>query len=276
MLAKLIVRGADRPQALARLRQALAAVEIAGVTTNVAFLSRVAGCRAFVQAQLDTGLIERSRAELFPPAGDAPVEALAAAAFAELAEEEREARRRATGGGDPHSPWDRVDGWRLNEDSHHDFVFLDGEVEHSVRVLFVEGALRLKFRGAEHALAGEPLADGLLRLALDGRSFKARAVQAGADWHVFWNGHSRRLTLKEELPAEAQAHGGSLTAPMPGKVVQVLARTGANVRKGDALIVLEAMKMEHTIAAPADGVVKEIHFAAGEQVLEGAVLISMD
>jgi 3-methylcrotonyl-CoA carboxylase alpha subunit len=276
MLAKLVVRGADRPQALARLRQALAAVEIAGVTTNVAFLSRVAACRAFVQAQLDTGLIEQSRTELFPPAGDAPVEALAAAAFAELAEEEREARRRAAEGGDPHSPWDRIDGWRLNEDSHHDFVFLDGEDEHSVRVLFVEGALRLGVRGAEHAFAGEPLAGGLLRLALDGRSFKARAVQAGADWHVFWNGHYRRLTLKEELPAEAQAHGGSLTAPMPGKVVQVLARAGANVRKGDALIVLEAMKMEHTIAAPADGVVKEIHFAAGEQVLEGAVLISMD
>ncbi|HVL37508.1 MAG TPA: acetyl/propionyl/methylcrotonyl-CoA carboxylase subunit alpha [Burkholderiales bacterium] len=276
MLAKLIVHGEDRAQALARLRQALDAVEIAGVKTNVAFLRRVAASRAFAQAELETGLIERNRAELFPPPGDAPLEALAAAAYAELAEEAREGREHAAASGDPYSPWFRVDGWRLNADSHHDFVFLDGQTEHPVRVLFVEEALRLSALGAEHALAGEALGEGVLQLRLDGRSFRARAVRDGADWHIFWNGAHRRLSLKEELPAAAQAHAGSLTAPMPGKVVQVLVKSGTRVKKGEPLLILEAMKMEHTITAPADGVVREIHYAAGEQVAEGAELIALE
>jgi 3-methylcrotonyl-CoA carboxylase alpha subunit len=277
MIAKLIVRGADRDGALARLRQALDEVEIAGVKTNVAFLRRIAGSRAFSRAELDTGLIERNRAELF--ASDRPLESdlLAAAAFAELAEEERAARERAATSGDPYSPWDRVDGWRLNEDSHHDFVFLDGETEHPVRVRFAEEGLRLSVDGKDHSFAGESLEGGALRLRLNGRAFKARAVREKSDWHVFSAGSYRRLTLKEVLQGQdADTRSGSLAAPMPGKIIQVLTRPGVSVKKGEPLIILEAMKMEHTISAPADGRVKEVHFAAGEQVLEGAELITLE
>jgi 3-methylcrotonyl-CoA carboxylase alpha subunit len=277
MIAKLIVRGADRDGALARLRQALDEVEIAGVKTNVAFLRRIAGSRAFSRAELDTGLIERNRAELF--ASDRPLESdlLAAAAFAELAEEERAARERAATSGDPYSPWDRVDGWRLNEDSHHDFVFLDGETEHPVRVRFAEEGLRLSVDGKDHSFAGESLEGGALRLRLNGRAFKARAVREKSDWHVFSAGSYRRLTLKEVLQGQdADTRSGSLASPMPGKIIQVLTRPGVSVKKGEPLIILEAMKMEHTISAPADGRVKEVHFAAGEQVLEGAELITLE
>ena len=111
-----------------------------------------------------------------------------------------------------------------------------------------------------------------LLLRLDGRAFKARAVRDGDDWHVLCDGHCRRLALAGLAAQEEDAGAGSLAAPMPGKVVKVLAQPGAKVAKGDALLILEAMKMEHTITAPADGVVKEIHYAAGEQVLEGAEL----
>jgi 3-methylcrotonyl-CoA carboxylase alpha subunit len=277
MIAKLIVRGADRDGALARLRQALDEVEIVGVKTNVAFLRRIAGSRAFSNAELDTGLIERNRAELF--ASDKPVESdlLAAAAFAELAEEQRVARERAATSGDPYSPWDRVDGWRLNEDSHHDFVFLDGETEHMVRVGFAEGGLRLAVHGQDHSFAGEPLDGGALRVRLNGRAFRARAVRDKSDWHIFSAGNYRRLTLKEVLQVqEADTRSGSLAAPMPGKIIQVMSRAGEPVKKGQALLILEAMKMEHTITAPADGVVKEVHYAAGEQVLEGAELITLE
>jgi 3-methylcrotonyl-CoA carboxylase alpha subunit len=274
MIAKLIVRGRDRATALARLRQALAEVEIAGVTTNVAFLRRVAASRAFAAAELETGLIERNRDELF---AEKPItsEVLAAAAFAELAEEEETARSRAASSGDPYSPWHRVDGWRLNQDSHHDFVFLDGETPHPVRLLFLEDGLRVTANGADHMLSGERLADERLLVRLDQRTFKARAVRAGHDWHVFAEGDYRRLSLRQELGAEEDARTGSLAAPMPGKVIKVMAKAGAKVTKGDALLILEAMKMEHTITAPADGVVKEIHYAAGEQVLEGAELITL-
>jgi 3-methylcrotonyl-CoA carboxylase alpha subunit len=276
MIAKLIVRGADRPAALARLRQALAEIEIAGLTTNVAFLRRVAASRAFVAGELDTGLIERNRSELFLK-NEITNEMLAAAAFAELAEEERAAQERAAASGDPYSPWHRVDGWRLNEDSHHDFVFLDGEAQHPVRLLFLEGGLRTIVNGASHALSGERLPEGRLLVRLDGRAFKARAVREGQDWHVFCEGDYRRLSLKQELAGlDADARVGSLAAPMPGRIIQVLTKIGTKVSKGEPLLILEAMKMEHTITAPADGVVKEIHYAAGEQVLEGAELITLE
>jgi len=277
MIAKLIVRGADRETALARLRRALAQTEIAGVTTNVAFLGRIAASRAFAAAELDTGLIERNRAELFPPRGAVADEMLAVAAFAELEAEEQAARERAGDSGDRYSPWDRVDGWRLNEESHHDFVFMDGDERHAVRLRFADEGERLAFGGRDYRLEGERLAGGTLLVRLDGRSFKARAVRDGSNWHVFCNGAYRRLALKEELQAPEDATaGGSLAAPMPGKVIQVMVAAGARVKKGQPLLILEAMKMEHTITAPADGVVKQINFAAGEQVLEGAELVTLE
>jgi 3-methylcrotonyl-CoA carboxylase alpha subunit len=277
MIAKLIVRGADRDRALARLRQALGEVEIAGVKTNVAFLRRIALSAAFSRAELDTGLIERNREELLPQPLPAGTDLLAAAAFAELAEEERSARERAARSGDPYSPWHKVDGWRLNADSHHDFVFLDGATEHPVRVHFAESGLRLAVDGTEHAFAGAPLEDGSLSVRLDERVFKARAVRDGENWHVFSAGDYRRLTLRQALPnQDEEVRIGSLAAPMPGRIIQVMSRPGDAVKKGQALLILEAMKMEHTITAPVDGVVKEIHFAAGEQVLEGAELVRLE
>src|SRR5213075_2402304 len=124
MIAKLIVHGDDRPAALARLSAALRETRIAGVTTNVEFLRRICESAAFAKAELDTGLIERHRSELFRPRGAVPHEVLAAAALAELAHEERTARERAARSDDRHSPWYQVDGWRLNEESHHDFAFV--------------------------------------------------------------------------------------------------------------------------------------------------------
>jgi len=248
MIAKLIVHGKDRGEALARLRAALAQVEIAGPATNVEFLQRVVASRAFAEGELDTGLIERNRDELFVKVETGP-RFLAAAAFAEQEERKRESRKRAAKSADPHSPWHKVDGWRLNQEPQHDLPFPEGEA----------------------------LADGTLQVRLEGATFKARAVRAGADWHVFWDGSHRRVSLHPELHAmDEDTRAGSLAAPMPGKVIQVMTKTGAKVAKGDALLVLEAMKMEHTITAPAGGVVKEIHYGAGEQVLEGAELITLE
>jgi 3-methylcrotonyl-CoA carboxylase alpha subunit len=277
MIAKLIAWGEDRPAALARLACALDEVEIAGLRTNVEFLARTVRSRAFTSADLDTGLIERSRAELFPPRESLSDEVLAAAAYAELLAEEDAARSRAAASGDPHSPWDRVDGWRLNQDSHHAFALAEGGERHLVTVHFHDAGHRLGIAGREFALEGERLADGRLLVRLDGRATKARAVRDGRDWHVFIDGAHRRLTLHDELEGlDIDAVSGSLAAPMPGKVIAVMVKPGDKVAKGDPLLILEAMKMEHTIAAPADGVVQEIHFAVGEQVPEGAELLKLE
>ena len=277
MIAKLIAWGADRPAALARLAAALDEVEIAGLRTNVEFLARAVRSRAFCAAELDTGLIERSRAELFPPRAPLSDEVLAAAAYAELLAEEDAARGRAAASADPHSPWDRVDGWRLNQDSHHAFAFTESDERHAVTVHFRDAGLRIGIAGREHAFEGERLADGRLLVRLEGRATKARAVRDGRDWHVFIGGAHRRLTLHDELEGlDIDAGGGSLAAPMPGKVIAVMVKPGDKVAKGAPLLILEAMKMEHTIAAPVDGVVKEIHYAEGEQVPEGAELLRLE
>src|SRR5262249_37446673 len=157
----------------------------AGVTTNVEFLGRIIASRAFAGAELDTGLIERNRAELLPPRHAPSAETLALAAQAELAAEAAAAREAARALGAPHSPWHEVDGWRLNGDSHHDFVFVDEGVRHPVRVLFsAEG--RSVLAGGENR-------------PLEGAGLKGTAVRAGEDWYVFRDGESRRLSLEPEL-----------------------------------------------------------------------------
>ena len=120
------------------------------------------------------------------------------------------------------------------------------------------------------------------RLSIDGRAYapgssKAETVRDGKSWHVFHEGVRWTLALKEELDAvDLDAGTGSLAAPMPGRVIKLFVQPGTQVEKGQPLLILEAMKMEHTITAPAAGTVKAIHYAAGEQVLEGAELVNIE
>ncbi len=277
MIAKLIVWGETREIALGRMRAALAEFEVVGPETNVEFLGRVVRSEPFAAAALDTGLIERSRELLFRKKESVPDEIVAAAACAELAAEEDAAREHARASGDPHSPWHRVDGWRLNQGSHHSFVFSNGEEKREATVDFLADGYRLWIGERECALASKRLGDGLFQVELDGQSCAVRAVRDGEDWHLFAAGACYRLRLESELHGlDVEAGGASLAAPMPGKVIQVLVEAGARVEKGAPLVILEAMKMEHTIVAPHDGVVKEIFFEAGEQVAEGADLLKLE
>jgi len=276
MIAKLVVWGEDRDVALGRMRAALAAYEIVGVATNVDFLARLVAGKAFSAADLDTGLIERCRAELLPADSGPGDEDLAAAALAELLAEQAQAAAGAKASGDPHSPWNIVDGWRLNLGSHHELVFADGERRHHVEIHFTNAGLNFSSNGTTRLLAGSE-EDGLLQVTLGDATFRVRAVRDGAHWHLFRDGRHRVLALQSAQTApEPDAAIGTLAAPMPGKVLQVLVQTGANVSKGTPLVILEAMKMEHTIVAPHDGLVAEIHFKAGEQVNEGAELLRLE
>jgi len=276
MIAKLIAWGEDRAIALGRLSAALADFEIVGVATNVEFLARTVASKAFAGADLDTGLIERCRAELFPADAGPSDEDLAAAALAELLAEQAQAAAAARTSGDPYSPWHIVDGWRLNLGSHHELVFSSGENLHSVEIHFSPAGYRLAIAGREYAFDGHE-ENGALQVMLGDASFRVRAVRDGAHWHLFRDGAHRVLSLHSAQTApEPDAIIGSLAAPMPGKVLQVLVQRGAKVSKGTPLVVLEAMKMEHTIAAPHDGRVAEIHFKAGEQVNEGVELLRLE
>ena len=278
MIAKLIVWDADRPAALARMRSALEQFQVVGVTTNTEFLARLVDCEAFATADLDTGLIERNRAELMgapPVAGD---EVLALAALAELLAIERRAQERAAASGDPCSPWGSCDGWRLNQDNHHILVFRQGEREQAVTAHYRPGRFELELPGGRRSLTGAWQDDGSLTAWLEDVVLRANVVQSGQALDVFFRGTRYQLELHDPAlhEIEADAHSGNLRAPMPGKIIAVLTTAGAKVEKGTPLIILEAMKMEHTIVAPGRGTLTQIHYKVGEQVDEGAELLGFE
>ena len=278
MIAKLIVWDTDRPAALARMRSALEQFQVVGVTTNTEFLARLVACEAFATADLDTGLIERNRALLVPAPPVAGDEVLALAALAELLSIERRAKERAAGSADPCSPWGACDGWRLNQDNHHILVFRQGEREQAVTAHYRPGRYELELPGGRHALTGAWQADGSLTAWLEDVVLRANVVRSGQTLDVFFRGTRYRLELHDPAlhEIETDARGGNLAAPMPGKIIAVLTTAGAKVAKGTPLVILEAMKMEHTIIAPGRGTVTEIHYKVGEQVAEGAELLGFE
>ena len=272
MVAKLIVHGDTREQALARLDEALTQTHIVGLATNVQFLRRVARTDAFAQAKLDTALIQRELAVLFhqEPVG-LPLAAAAAVAQTLLNE-------RASEGVDPFS---RRDGFHTHGVVQRRFEFEFGD-EHAKALLTYErgGSLHLAVGEGDAAVAGplvfNAVAQGI-ELQFAGQRTRAAVYAQGEVDHVFTPLGATQITAIDLLAhsGETAAEGGRLTAPMPGKVVSFAVKAGDAVTKGQPLAVMEAMKMEHTIAAPADGVVQELLYAPGDQVTEGAELLKL-
>ncbi|HVN36430.1 MAG TPA: acetyl/propionyl/methylcrotonyl-CoA carboxylase subunit alpha [Casimicrobiaceae bacterium] len=278
MIAKLIVHGADRGAALACMRAALADYEVVGVATNVSFLSRVVVHDAFASGNVDTGLIERNRAALFPPRAPAPREALLAVAIAEVRALVAERRKAATASGDPHSPWHAVDPWWPNSAVHGiSLIVADGDTRHAIFVRRDDDGWRVALPDGEVSVRAAER-DGRLAIVTPDAELRATVVRDGGLRHVFTREWRASLVLVDPLARAGaeEAHGGHLTAPMSGLVVAVMVKPGEKVPKGAPLMILEAMKMEHTIAAPAAGVVKAVNFAAGDRVKEGADLVDID
>ncbi len=268
MIAKLIVHGDTREQALARLDAALAQTRIVGLATNVQFLRHVVRSPSFAQANLDTALIQREQAVLFKqePVG---LPLAAAAAMAQALIEEK-----ATEGVDPFS---RRDGWRSHGVTVRRFAFeFHGESAPAELTYLHDGALHLAVGGTSGTLqfsAGERGID----VQFAGQRAMVQVHAQGEVDHVFAPQGATQITSVDLLAhaGESHAEGGRLTAPMPGKVVSFAVKAGDKVAKGQALAVMEAMKMEHTIAAPADGTVAELLYAPGDQVAEGAELLKL-
>jgi 3-methylcrotonyl-CoA carboxylase alpha subunit len=269
MIAKIIAWGPDREAARVRLVHALAETGVVGLATNLGFLARVIGDEDFAAAKLDTGFIERRRAALLSPPSPAPDLAIAAAALFCL-------RAPAAAISDP---WARRDGWRLNApNAPQTLVFRDRDAELTVAATAAGTGWELAIGDRRYRVAARFAADGAATLTLDGAQSRALVLDHGDDIAVFIEGASWRLTRVDPLapPVGADAHAGRLSAPMPGRVVQLLVGAGDTVSQGQALIVIEAMKMEHTIAAPRDGTVEAVRYAVGDLVEEGAELIALE
>ena len=255
LIAKLIAWGETHDVALARLREALAETQVAGVVSNRELLQRILGHPDFAARGGDTGFIARHHDALLPPA-EVPLMALAAAGLSML----RENTRPST---DAHSPWQSRDGWRLGGTASDVFRFRAGERAHELRISYMSGGYRCESGGQSIEIAsGTP--DGA-------------AVRLGNEFWVVLSDATYRLTYLDPLaPGEqTKASAGKIVAPMPGKVSAVLIAPGATVQRGQTLMLIEAMKMEHAITAPSDGVVEAIDFAPGALVEEGVELLRL-
>jgi 3-methylcrotonyl-CoA carboxylase alpha subunit len=278
MIAKIIAWGADREDARVRLGRALADSAVVGVTTNLGFLARIVADPDFVAGGVDTGFIERRRAALLTPPGPPPDLALAAAALHRLIDRAESAAAAAPGDADRFTPWARVDGWRLNLPvAPQRFLFRCDAEDYAVSANPAGSEWQLRLGERRFAASAERVPDDRLAVTLDGVRVMARVLEGGGVSTVFAGGESWRLEEIDPLlpPAGADVTAGRLTAPMPGRVVQLLVAAGDPVRQGQALIVVEAMKMEHTIAAPRDGIVVAVHYTPGDLVDEGAELIAL-
>ena len=273
MIAKLIVHGASREEALKRMSQALRGCEVVGPHTNVEFLQRIVASVPFSTGDLDTGLIERHHDALFAPVEKPFLEALALACGALLTRE----------GGVAHgaSPWDALSHWRLNGGYTQTLNWRDIEKETAFAVVFSRDG---ETRTLTHDGRTEPFrwwtgaGQHEYGATIGASHVTGRVFIDGDTFHVFCRGEALAFEWQNLLAHAADAeHGeGRLTAPMPGKVIAVLVEQGAVVEKGQPLIVMEAMKMEHTIGAPAAGKVAEVLYAVGDQVTDGAQLLVLD
>ena len=279
MVAKLIVHGRSREEALAKLDAALAQTHIVGLTTNVQFLRHVVQSASFAKAKLDTALIQREAAVLFDQDRVGTHTAIAAAVTQTLLAE------RALETSDPLS---KRDGWRPFGLTQRQFQFEDrGQTLSATLTYGRQGALQLAVGEVSGDLRFSPLTPSTTASqATHAQAFELHWHSQRLRMHTYTLGEQvavftdRGAALITELDAlahagETVAEGGRLTAPMPGKVVSFAVKAGDTVAKGQALAVMEAMKMEHTIAAPANGVVQELLYAPGDQVAEGAELLTL-
>jgi len=278
MIAKLIVAGKDRPAALARLERALAATRVSGVATNLEFLQRIAAQAEYRAGLIDTVFVDRHGDELLAQDRSVPDEALALFSLAVLLRRDAEARAAAQVSSDPFSPWQETDGWRLNTERLSLLRFEGAAAPIDVLVRPGAAGVRLEIGGQEVEASGRLADDGTLVAKLDGRKIRATVHWDGVELGLEVDNERHRLRLHDPLAAAADQEAGSnrLIAPMPGKVVQVHVAPGDRVARGDALMALEAMKMEHTIVAPRDGLVAAVHYRANDLVEEGVDLMDLD
>ena len=269
MIAKVITHGRSRAEALAKLETALQQSRVAGLTTNAGFLARLCRLPSFAAGDVDTGLIGRSGEGLLADP-EASEEVFALAALSALG---------CLAMPDDPDPWGHIKGFRL-WGAAAQTVFLDhAGAEHALRVTTLgQNRFRIEHAGLSTDIRLQSTDGRTVRADFDGRLLPATVHREGVEIAVFFAGHGHAFTIAEEAGhhGEAATGGDRLSAPMPGLVRIVSAEPGMRVAKGDALVTMEAMKMELVLAAPRDGVVAAVPVAVGDQVAEGALLLALE
>ncbi len=280
MIGKIIAHGETRLIALRTLRGFLSCMEVAGPKTNLAFLAAVMGHDAFMAGDIDTGFIDRHLDALVPGRRvGARVLALGVAGHllqrktdAEVAQQRRD---------EPHSPWSANDSWILGGHRSEVLKFTVAGEEVALTVTPDGDGWRIAGAcadGEEIVVSAVMDDDHALTATVDGVRLTASCVQKGAGFILLHEGAATEFEIVDPMDVDvaSDADTGALKAPMPGKIIQVLAESGARVKKGTGLVVMEAMKMEQTLVAGVDSVVADVRVAVGDQVEAGAVLVSFE
>ncbi|KAJ2917817.1 hypothetical protein MD484_g2588, partial [Candolleomyces efflorescens] len=302
MIAKVVVHGKDRTEALRMLRKALDEYHVVGVSTNVEFLRTLAGNQAFIDANVETGFIPKHFDELFPPLEEPSAAVLAQAALYVVL---RDAIPTSSG---PASPWTSLASRRFGGDKSRRLITLQTDdtlnTAITAEVSTIDGqnfdiTITSPTHGSTH-FAGVPAQlttdKRTLKTTLEGRGLKTTVVsqlpppalpasQSHSTMekiHLFADGHRTSLVLPSpkwllSLSEDVlNAHKGGLRAPMPSLVVEVRVKPGDRVEKGQAVVVLESMKTETVLRADAAGVVKSVGCKNGEMVEEGRELVDIE
>ena len=280
MIAKLVVWDESRDRALARLARALMDYRVSGVRSNISFLYNLALSRPFKNAELDTCFIENHHDLLFHSSGSDRVQDLPLASLYLLLRMEAVARSRA-GVNDPWSPWNSSGAWRLNQPFIHSGAIVLNGTEYSVPVEEIgTGEQRRFLISVENktVMAAGELAGNTLYADIDGYRQKVEIVPHDGMYTLFSRHGAMQFALAQPDLGQDDGHaeGDEFSAPMHGVVVKVLVEADSFVKQGQPLLIMEAMKMEHTICAPRDGQVREFYFQAGEQVGGGEELLEFE
>jgi 3-methylcrotonyl-CoA carboxylase alpha subunit len=279
LLAKLIAWGEDRASALMRLRRALCAFEVVGVTSNLDFLRALVAEPRFERGEYDTGFAAKNAERLSSPAPFTEADEtflLAAGAARWLDEQRRTQRAEAAVHGDLWSPWASTDAWRFDATGcgKMEFEFSDRRIGAEVQP--VASGFQLKTPSRSTRVEAQEFGDAL-RLRIDGASRELSVVRDAGRYIVVLNGRNHALTIVDPFvaPDERESLDRRLRAPLPARVSRVLARPGAKIKKGAPLVILEVMKTEFALAAPRDGEIESVDCREGDFVAEGAQLASL-
>ena len=272
MLAKVIAWGSDRLDAIDRLRDALDAIEVDGIRTNTRYLWEILGADAVRSGDVSTRLLEGA----LQPVGMTDADRTAAwliAAGAAL----RASQARPGGTNVADSPWGVAGGFRLNGPATVRLPLRLGEERRWLRVAPIGQDLGVEYDGHLHLVESSPGPGGILIGRIDGEPFKARLEETVEGFAL--RRHCLRFDFCADTGAEHHAsaeHEGHLRAPMPGLVLDVRAEAGTTVEAGTVLVVLEAMKMEHSLSAPWRGTVSTVSVKPGDRVQEGSDLVLLE
>ena len=281
MIAKLIVWDENRDRALSRLAKALSEYRISGMTTNVDFLYNLATSEPFRKADLDTGFIEKHRDLIFHKSEAELERYLPLATLFLILKRNRDAADLASQSADPHSPWHATNGWRSGSANIHEYpLLINGSEVNVVAKETSPGRFSLSTSGADTEmnvqLSGS-LEGNDLHADVDGHRIHASVVAHDGIYSLFTQDAALQFSIVEpdcgDQDDDAEA---GFNAPMTGTIVALPVEAGATVKKDQAIVIMEAMKMEHTIRAPADGTVVEFYCQPGDLVDGGAELVNFE